>query len=141
MQEKYIVENAKALFLRFARRHGLSYDIVGNEPMEILWAFPAQDKLALPITIGLQNRDALNFGVSDFWSHFYPFEAAAGPFESLLDSWVVGDARIAVTGPMGRVLQLWGEGRWTSIYRANRFLPFSGKPKRTIENRPVIRTD
>lgn len=127
---------AEALFTRFAERHQLSYEIEHDAPVELLWTFPVQVRLAFPIILGLQNCDELNFGVSDFWSYFFPFEKAAAQFERILDAWVTGEARVAVTGSRGRVLQLWEKGRWRSVYGANRILPVWRRPKRTIENRP-----
>lgn len=131
-------EEATALFTRFAERHRLRYEVERDAPVEVLWNFPAQDGLALPIILGVQNGDELNLGVSDFWSSFFPFEKVAGQFERALDAWIVGDARIAVTGPWGRVLQVWEDDRWRSIYGANRVLPVWQTPKRTIENRPFL---
>ncbi len=130
-------EQAEALFTRFAQRHGLSYEVETDVPMEVCWILPAQEKLSLPLTLGLQNLDELNFGVSDFWSYFFPFERAAERFERILDAWVSGEARVAVTGPWGRVLQLWEDGRWKSVYGANRMFPVWRTPKRTVQNRPI----
>jgi len=129
-------EQATALFARFAERHGLQYEVEDDAPVEVLLNFAAQDGLTLPIVLALQNGDELNFGVSDFWSYFFPFERAAAEFERALDAWINGQARIAVTGPWGRVLQIWEDGRWRSIYHANRMFPVWRTPKRTIENRP-----
>ena len=53
---------ATTLFSRFAERHGLAYQAV-DAPVEILWEFPEQVGLSLPMTLGLQNNDELNFGV------------------------------------------------------------------------------
>jgi hypothetical protein len=131
----YYIEKAEALFSRFAERHRLGYEATKDEPIEVLWTFPPQDGLKLPITLGLQNGDELNFGVSDFWSYFFPYEKVADQFERILDAWMVGDARVAITGPWGRVLQV-REGRgWKSVYAANRLFPVWRTPKRTIENR------
>lgn len=132
-------EEALALFTRFAERHGLYYEVEHGAPVEVVWNFPAQNGVALPFVLALQNGDELNFGVSDFWSSFFPFEKAADQFENALDAWIVGEARIAVTGPWGRVLQVWDNGRWRSVYGANRVLPVWRAPRRTIENRPLQR--
>jgi hypothetical protein len=43
----------------------------------------------------LQNNDELNFGVSGFWSYFFPFPKVAVKFEEILDAWIEGRARIA----------------------------------------------
>ena len=75
--------------------------------------------------------------MSDFWSYFFPFEKVAAEFEFILDAWVSGRARVIVTGRSGRVLQVWVGGRWKSVYMANRILPYWGKPKRVIQNRPL----
>jgi hypothetical protein len=135
-KEDYTRE-AGALFVRFAERHGLSYEVETGVPMELCWTFPAQEKLSLDVTLGLQNGDELNFGVSNFWSYFFPFEEIAAEFERLLDAWVTGEARIAITGPWGRVLQLREGGRWKSVYGANRILPVWREPKQTFQNRPL----
>ena len=63
---------AEALFTRFAERHGLTYDSDHSAPVEVLWSFPTQDALILPITLCLQNGDELNFGVADFWCYLFP---------------------------------------------------------------------
>ena len=128
-------DEAEALFTRFADRHGLIHEVDTGVPMEVCWTFPVQQNLTHPLTLGLQNGDELNFGVSDFWSYFFPFDTVSTSFEAILDAWVSGNARVAITGPWGRVLQVWEGGRWSSVYRANRLLPIWRKPKRTIENR------
>jgi hypothetical protein len=74
------IAQAEALFARFANRQGLTYDVETGVPMEVCWTFPRQPKLSMPLTLGLQNGDELNFGVSDFWSYFFPFEAVAGKY-------------------------------------------------------------
>ena len=94
-------------------------------------------RLAILQTLGLQNGDELNLGVSDFWSYFFPFEEVAAEFERILDAWVTGEARVAITGPWGRVLQLREGGRWKSVYGDNRILPVWREPKHTVQNRPL----
>ena len=131
----HYIEEAEALFGRFAERHRLTYEATISGPIEVLWTFPTQERLTLPVTLGLQNGDELNFGVSDFWSFFFPYEEVESLFEHILDAWVLGQARVAVTGRWGRVLQVQEEHCWKSVYRSNRILPFWGTPKRTIENR------
>jgi hypothetical protein len=130
-------EEAEALFRRFADRHGLTYQ-VETTMMEVCWTFPQQPKLSLPITLGLQNSDELNFGVSDFWSYFFPFERVADKFERILDASVRGDARVAVVGPVARILQVRRGWRWKSVYHANRFLPFWRPAFRTVRNEPAV---
>lgn len=127
-------EEAAALFARFAERHRLDYSVAADAPIEVLWEFPEQQGLSLPVTLGLQNGDELNFGVADFWSYFFPFEKSATTFERALDAWVVGDARIAQVAFGGRALQLLDSDRWRTIYQANCFLPVPRNPKRTITN-------
>jgi len=127
---------AEAMFRRFAERHGLTYEVEATI-MEVCWKFPQQPKLSLPITLGLQNSDEINFGVSDFWSYFFPFEKVADRFEAIIDAWVRGDARIAVVGPVARILQVRQGWRWKSVYHANRFLPFWRPAFRTIRNEPT----
>jgi hypothetical protein len=56
---------ATVLFQQFAERHTLTYMPV-DAPIEVLWKFPIQPKLTLPVSLGLQNRDELNFGVPGF---------------------------------------------------------------------------
>jgi hypothetical protein len=129
---------AEVLFGRFAERHGLSCTITPNAPVEVLWTFPEQPKLSMPITLGLQNLDELNFGVSDFWSYFFPFQAVADKFERAIDAWVYGDARIAVGRGRGRKLQLREGDNWTTIYSANGcLLPLPSRPMRFEMNQPV----
>jgi hypothetical protein len=84
---------AIGLFTRFATRHGLSYNSM-DAPVEALWEFPVQEKLAHRIVLGLQNNDELNFGVGGFWSYFFPYSDKCSSFERLIDSWVEGRARI-----------------------------------------------
>ena len=128
---------ATRLFERFAQRHGFRYEVERNAPIDLLWTFPTQDGLVHPIVLGLQNRDELNFGVDDFWSYFFPFQASAARFERIINAWVIGEARVAVTGRKGRVLQLWDDEKWLTVYSANRLLPYSGEPNQTVENRPL----
>ncbi|MBB5987193.1 hypothetical protein HNP60_003167 [Sphingobium sp. B1D3A] len=126
-------EEATALFTRFAERHRLTYSVETDVPIEVLWRFPIQNGLSLPITLGLQNCDELNFGVEHFWS-FFPFEESASFFEDVLDAWVAGQARIVPIALGGRALQRLDGGRWKTIYRANCLLPVPRNPKRTITN-------
>jgi hypothetical protein len=136
MSESDHTDKAVALFARFAERHRLRYEIEDDVPVEVLWTFPVQEGLIHSLVLGLQNGDELNFGVSDFWSYFFPFEENAEGFERILDAWMAGEARVAVTGRWGRVLQLRDDGKWRSVYFANRLMPLWRKPLRTIENRP-----
>ena len=132
---------AEALFRRFAERHGLTYDVETGVPMEVCWTFPEQPKLSMPLTLGLQNCDELNFGVSDFWSYFFPFESVADEFERILDAWVAGNARVAVTGFRSRLLQVRDGARWKTVYSANGCLfPFRWTPFRHVKNEPEERT-
>lgn len=132
---KDYTEEAERLFQRFAVNHGFSYEIETDVPIEVCWTFPAQDGLHLPITLGLQNSDELNFGVSDFWSYFFPFEDVAEEFERVINAWVAGDARIAVTGFRSRLLQVRMGGKWKTVYGANGCLfPFRLRPFRFITN-------
>lgn len=131
-------EEATALFACFAARHQLVYNVEPDAPIEVLWEFPEQHGLSLPITLGLQNGDELNFGVADFWSNFFPFGKSAAAFERALDAWVVGEARIVHVALGGRALQLLDSGQWTTIYRANCLLPVPRNPKRTIVNQPAL---
>lgn len=132
---------AEALFQRFADKHGLSYEVETGVPMEVCWTFPKQPKLSQPLTLGLQNRDELNFGVSDFWSYFFPFEAVADKFERILDAWVAGDARVAVTAFRSRLLQVREVAGWKTIYGANGCLfPFGWTPFDFVVNEPGERS-
>ena len=119
MERTDYTTQAEALFGRFAERHGLSYTIVSDAPVEVLWTFPEQPKLSMPITLGLQNSDELNFGVFEFWSYFFPFEAVTEEFERAIDAWVCGNARIAVGRGMGRKLQVREGDKWATVYGAN----------------------
>jgi hypothetical protein len=132
---------AEALFHRFADRHRLTYEVETGVPMEVCWTFPVQPKLSFPLTLGLQNGDELNFGVSDFWSYFFPFDAVANKFEHVLDAWVAGDARVAVTGFRSRLLQVRDGARWKTVYGANGCLfPFRWTPFRFVMNAPEDRS-
>ncbi|MEZ0496133.1 hypothetical protein [Sphingomonas sp. IW22] len=133
------IDEATALFTRFAEKHRFSYDVEIDAPIEVLWTLPAQNGLSMPVTLGLQNGDELNFGVADFWSSFFPFEESASTFERVLDAWVTGDARIALVMFGGRALQLRCEGEWKTVYRANCILPVPRNPKRTIGNQSPLR--
>ena len=62
-------QEAEALFARVAERHSLRFEIDASAPVEVLWRFPKQEQLSLPITLALQNNDELNFGVAKFWSY------------------------------------------------------------------------
>jgi hypothetical protein len=131
--------DAEALFGEFARRHGFTYS-VGHVPIEVCWTFPPQGGLTMPITLGLQNIDELNFGVSDFWSYFFPFQEVSLEFAQIIDAWVVGAARVAVFGRRARELQLWQGGKWRTVYKANRLLTL-GRPRSFIQNRPLLTSD
>ena len=126
---------ATELFSRLASRHGLNYEIELEPPIEVLWSFPKQAKLSLPLTLGLQNGDELNFGVSDLWSYFFPFGDISEQFESIVDAWIEGNARVAVVGRGGRILQVRdGEG-WETVYSANLWpFPFMRRPRTFIKN-------
>jgi hypothetical protein len=137
MERTDYTAEAEALFRRFAERHGLSYEVETGVPMDVCWSFPEQPRLSQAVTLGFQNADELNFGVDDFWSYFFPFEKVADKFERILDAWVEGDARVAVVGPKGRILQIRDGQRWKSIYRANRLLPIWRPALRTIQNEPT----
>jgi hypothetical protein len=128
---------AEALFQRFAERHELEYRVETDAPIEVCWTFPEQPKLSLPLTLGLQNCDELNFGVSDFWSYFFPFEAVADKFERILDAWVAGNARIAIMRGRGRLLQVREGDDWKAVYGANGCLfPFRRWPRGFVQNHP-----
>ncbi|HEU0045585.1 hypothetical protein [Sphingomonas sp.] len=132
-------DEATALFTRFAEAHRLAYSVDPNAPIEVLWEFPTQDGLSLPITLGLQNGDELNFGVAGFWSYFFPFERSAPQFERLLDAWAGGEARVVLAALGGRALQLLDKGQWKTVYRANCLFPVPKNPRRTITNQPSSR--
>ncbi|WP_157123851.1 hypothetical protein [Allosphingosinicella indica] len=128
-------EEAQALFKRFAERHGLIYIVETDAPIEVCWTFPEQPKLSMAMTLGLQNCDELNFGISDFWSYFFPFEKIADEFERMLDAWVVGDARVAVMYGRGRLLQVRKGQQWKAIYGANGCLfAFRRWPGKYVQN-------
>jgi hypothetical protein len=137
MERRDYTAEAEALFRRFADRHGLKYYVETGVPMEVCWTFPEQAKLSQSLTLGLQNSDELNFGVSGFWSYLFPFEAIADKFERILDGWVAGDARVAITGFRSRLLQVREGGRWKTVYGANGCLfPFRWTPFGFVTNEP-----
>lgn len=137
MQHADYTAQAEALFQRFAARHDLIYEIETSAPVEVLWTFPAQPKLSLPLTLGLQNGDELNFGVASFWSYFFPFREVEVAFEAMLDRWVEGHARILVHGFLGgQTLEVWEDNYWRTRYRADRFFTFGRRPKAIVQNAP-----
>jgi len=128
-------EEATALFTRFAERHRLKYEVVEDAPVEVWWTFPPQENLTHKVVLALQNNDELNFGVVDFWSYFFPYETVATDFESFIDAWVVGNARIAVVGGGARLLQVRAGDDWNTVYGAGGCLfPTLRPPKRLITN-------
>ena len=135
MAQRDYTKEADALFKRFANRHELQYSVTPDAPIEVMWEFPEQPKLSLPIILGLQNLDELNFGVSDFWSYFFPFPDVAEHFESILDAWVKGEARMGTTGRHSRILQVRKDELWETVYSAGGCLyPFQRKPRNFISN-------
>ena len=137
MKRRDYTDEAEALFQRFAQRHELTYEVETGVPMEVCWTFPEQHKLSLPLILGLQNCDELNFGVSDFWSYFFPFEAVADRFETILDAWVAGDARVAIMRGRGRLLQVREAGEWKPVYGAGGCLfPLRRWARGFVQNRP-----
>jgi len=138
MERADYTTEAEALFRRFAERHGLSYRVETEVPIEVCWTFPEQEKLSVPITLGLQNHDELNFGVSDFWSYFFPFWETADRFETIIDTWVGGNARVAITGRWSRLLQIREGDGWKSVYSSNGCIfPFRRRPRAFIKNGPI----
>jgi len=123
---------AEALFARFAQRHGLSYDVDLDAPVEVLWTFPSQQRLAHRVTLAFQNNE-LNFGVGAFWSHHFPFEKVAKEFEAVVDAWVIGEARVTPISPWTEALQVRSGGGWTTVYRASQLLP-SLRRRATLAN-------
>lgn len=139
MKEKpdsHFTVEAEAVFRRFAGRYGFSYEIETGSPMELCWLFPEQRNLSTEIILGLQNGDELNFGVDGFWSYFFPFDDVVDDFKKLLDTWALGNARVAMVDDAAGMLQLQENERWVTIYRANLIVPFWRRPKRIIQNCP-----
>ena len=135
MDRRDYTAEAEALFQRFAERHELTYEVETGMSMEVCWTFPEQSKLSLPITLGLQNLDELNFGVFDFWSYFFPLEAVADKFQRILDAWVAGDARVAIMRGRGRLLQVREGDDWKAAYGANGCLfPLRRWPRGFVQN-------
>jgi hypothetical protein len=133
---------AEILFRCSADRYGLKADVDRSAPVEVLWRFPVQDRLSVPIVLALQNNDELNFGVEEFWSYFWPFPEKAAQFEEIVDAWVLAKARI-VTRAFGEELQLWSHGRWTAVYGAGRIWPKlkAGKIIQNSAGEEISRTD
>lgn len=125
---------AEALFARIAERRGLRFEIDQKAPVEVLWRFPKQEQLSVPIVLALQNNDELNFGVADFWSYLFPFPQVADRFEKLVEAWISGDARI-ITRLWGRSLQLRVESGWQSEYEAGQLWPILKRPE-PLYNQP-----
>ncbi|MDO9412191.1 MAG: hypothetical protein Q7T81_06415 [Pseudolabrys sp.] len=114
---------AISLFTRFSERHDLVYKAL-DAPVEVMWEFPVQERLSLPLTLGLQNRDELNFGAPGFWSYFFPFPAVSENFERYLDAWALGQARIIHRPGRLRItststLEVLTDGKWLSVYSAS----------------------
>ena len=109
---------AAALFTRFAERHTLTYEIVPQAPIELLWRFPPQQRLSVPVTLGLQNEDELNFGLPGLWATIFPFPAVSADFERIIDAWVEGRARLVRVGWLRTRLELNDNGGWRIVYRA-----------------------
>jgi hypothetical protein len=117
---------AIALFTRFSQRHGLSYAVkeeavLDQAGVDVWWEFPVQNKLCWPITLMLQNFDELSFGVPGFWSYLFPFSSVADKFESYIDAWVAGEARIVRRPGRWRItsisdLEIFSGGKWTRVY-------------------------
>jgi hypothetical protein len=124
---------AERLFQEFAKRHGLRFEPDAEAPIEVCWTFPVQPGLSIPITLGLQNLDELNFGVGEFWSYFFPFDDVAARFEELIDAWTEGDARVAMTGRSSGWLQIRDGASWKTVYSANPSL-FRRRPKAFLIN-------
>ena len=116
-------EEAAALFARFAERYGLQSESDASAPVEVLWRFPQQARLAHPIVLALQNGDELNFGVGEFWSYFFPFDQKVEEFETIINSWVDGNARVTQTSPWAYTLQVKDERGWTDAYSAGQVFP------------------
>ena len=121
MRKHYIPE-ATALFKAFSERHGLTYT-QEEAPVEVLWKFPVQSKLSLPITLCLQNNDELNFGVGDFWSWQFPFPNVANEFTRIIDAWVECRARIIrkqrfINLLSATTLEIKNGDTWTAVYKA-----------------------
>src|SRR5260370_113658 len=116
----HYTEEATALFSGFARRHGLDHLEV-DAPVEVMWEFPTQKRLSLPLTSGLQNNGELNFGVPGFRSYFFPFPRIAEEFESCFDAWLLRQARIVRRRRFAQIvsssiLEVCKDGEW-SIWR------------------------
>jgi len=133
---KHYISEATELFSSFAKRHGLAYE-EKKAPVELLWEFPVQSKLTLPIILCLQNTDELSFGVEDFWSYFFPFPKVANEFTRAIDAWVEGRARIirnqrVINLLSSSVLETTNGTSWTAVYTH-----IGGKwirPEKTIQN-------
>ena len=126
-------QDAKALFARFAQRHGLQFDVDASAPVEVLWRFPEQEKLSHAIILGLQNGDELNFGVGEFWSYYFPFDEKWKDFEAAIDAWIAGDARITPASPWTYALQVRQDRGWSTVYSASQLFP-SFRHRPTISN-------
>ncbi len=133
-------DKAIVLFERLAARHQLIYNIEVEPEVDILWTFPAQTKLALPITLCLQG-DELNFGVERFWSYYFPYEKVAQHFETTINNWVNGDARLAIFGKNGRLLQVCEETNWKTVYSCGGLFMRWRRPNGYLNNRTLGAAD
>jgi hypothetical protein len=126
--------DAETLFSGFADRHRLAYSVDHKAPVEVLWCFPVQARLSLPIWLGLQNEDELNFGVGSFYTSLFPFPDVAEHFASILDAWIESRARVIRAGPRKLVLEAYEGGEWAPIYSYHTLLPTFGRDPELLQN-------
>lgn len=136
-ERKDYTTEAKALFARFAARHGLTYR-VDDAPVEVLWEFPVQAGLYHPIVLCLQNSDELSFGVGEFWCYLFPYPAVETKFDGWIDAWVEGRARTEMRYGWlihGPDLQIRNGELWKSVYWAGSHW-FHQPPPQIVMNTP-----
>jgi hypothetical protein len=114
--------DAEALFRDFAARYSFAIEKVDNPNVDLLMRLPPQRGLSFELTLGLQNRDALNIGFEGFWSYCFPYKKEYGFVKSLLEGIASGDCRLATHRQFGRVVKRVLERRsdqsWREIYTA-----------------------
>ena len=112
---------AEAMFKAIATRQGLRLIAVDNPHVELEMQVPGEAE-ALPVTLGLQNGDELNFGVGPFWSSFFPFASVRGVFEKAAEGRFTGQTRLVEHWRGRRLVRIdmqvrLKDGTWQRIYR------------------------
>lgn len=133
---------AESMFHRIAQRQGLEICRNPLGPDEYTFELVSSLPDDPMVTLGLQNGDALNFGVHDFWCEFFPFEDIKGLFEKTVDGWFTGQSRLEYRWRGQRLIKIelqvkMKNGDWQRVYTHLRSMVF---PLWTTQNRIVYRS-